>query len=133
MADQLLTIAQAAELLGLSTQRIYQLDHELEPVISSRGTQKLRRYRPEIIERSRASRAWRGGALTPEMLGAASAPCAFCGGAFDGTPRLTMVDAGAGGTPGNLLPCCALCDALKDKLDALPFLEHVLAIAKRQS
>lgn len=46
-----MTLAQAAAYLGLTRARVRQLDRELKPVITPRGTsQKRRMYRPEILE-----------------------------------------------------------------------------------
>lgn len=49
-----------AAALGLSKQRIYQLDAELTPVIVKRGEKMVARwYRPEVVEAFKARRAAR--------------------------------------------------------------------------
>lgn len=57
MAEQLLTLNQVADRLGLSRQRIYQLDADLEPILSPRGEKMVARwYKPEVVEAYRIIR-----------------------------------------------------------------------------
>lgn len=64
--DELLTLREAAALLGLTTQRIYQMDEELRPVITPRGTKmKARHYRRNTVEQLISERGCLGGKLSP--------------------------------------------------------------------
>lgn len=55
--ERLLSLQETAEALGLSIQRIYQLDDELKPITQPRGTKMLSRwYKPEIVAEAAARR-----------------------------------------------------------------------------
>lgn len=48
--EHLLSVQETAVALGISVQRVYQLDDELKPVLRPRGTKMVSRmYRPEIV------------------------------------------------------------------------------------
>lgn len=55
--SELITLRQAALLLGLSLKRLYQLDDELAPTLVPRGKKTVTRwYRRDVVERAAAAR-----------------------------------------------------------------------------
>lgn len=56
-ANRLLTLRDVAKRLGLSEQRVYQMDADLQPVYVRRGSKmRTRMYRADIVERVRHER-----------------------------------------------------------------------------
>lgn len=52
VSQKLLTLRQVARLLGLSNQRVYQMDRELKPILVTRGRKmRTRMYDPGVIDR----------------------------------------------------------------------------------
>lgn len=60
MSEELLSLKQVARILGVSEQRVYQLDDELKPVLVPRG-QKMhtRYYKPSEVQRALITRGGR--------------------------------------------------------------------------
>lgn len=57
MSEELLSLRQVARMLGVSEQRVYQLDAELSPVLVARGEKmQTRYYRQDVVKNAMVSR-----------------------------------------------------------------------------
>ncbi|MGN6108750.1 MAG: hypothetical protein ACTHU0_26835 [Kofleriaceae bacterium] len=154
-SDPLLTLRDVATRLGISEQRVYQLDAVLEPVFSARGTKmRTRRYRAEVVERVRTSRhrdrevidneahaVWHRAKTRAARTGIAFAlsavlcavlcrlPCVFCAAPAEHTHDLERLDDARVISESNAAACCTTCRRMKGDLDVGTFYKQVAAIA----
>lgn len=149
--DNLLTVREVAELLGISHQRVYQLDDVLKPTMQLRGTKMMTRfYSPEAVERVREERiitakkaacpAWkrlesRGPILATvdQVVDIAARPCDCCGVTSEGGNYVEVVDGAVGAVTENLVSCCVECCELKGDADVKALVTRAWAIAQWQT
>lgn len=154
--NPLLTLPEAAAILGLSEQRVYQLDDVLEPVKQARGAKTVTRYyEPAVVERVRSERAAdatkpppRERLVVSRLVAAASraglavgvsvadagtlsaGACVFCGEPGETRHDIIRLDAAGAFSRENLAPCCRTCLDMKGDGDALEYIQHVLRVAR---